>query len=96
MITPLPPGDEADAFMTSADGASLNGIKSGASNGVTHDRTKRDGFRLVGPGVDRRTPPVFVGRQCGGSASAPELSTATARFQEKGPGDGAFLLMLFN
>lgn len=50
-------------FMTSADGTSLNGIKAGAYNIVIHDRTKRDGFRLVGPGIDRRTSAGFAGRQ---------------------------------
>jgi hypothetical protein len=49
--------------MISADGASLSGIKAGAYNIVIHDGTKRDGFRLVGPGVDRRTPTGFVGRR---------------------------------
>ena len=53
----------SDVFVTTADDTSLYGIKSGVYNVVVHDRTKRDGFRLVGPGVDRRTPAGFVGRQ---------------------------------
>jgi len=53
----------AGTSLRKADDAPLNGVSAGAYNVVTWDHTKHNGFRLVGPGVDRRTTPAFVGRQ---------------------------------
>jgi hypothetical protein len=48
--------------LATSDDSALNGTRSGSYNVVIHDRAKRDGFRLFGPGVDRRTTSAFVGR----------------------------------
>jgi hypothetical protein len=53
----------AGTSLRKADDAPLNGVSAGAYNVVIWDHTKHNGFRLVGPGVDRRTTPAFVGRQ---------------------------------
>ena len=49
--------------LNTPDYTALDGIRAGTYNIVVSDRTKRDGFRLVGPSLDRRTTAAFVGRQ---------------------------------
>jgi len=51
------------AALRTSDGSLLENLRAGAYDVVVQDPTKRDGFRLVGPGVDRRTTAPFVGRQ---------------------------------
>jgi hypothetical protein len=48
--------------LSNSDDSALNGTRAGSYNVVIQDRTKRDGFRLYGSGVDRRTTAAFVGR----------------------------------
>lgn len=49
--------------LDTSDMSQLDGTRAGSYDIVVWDRTKRDGFRLVGPGLDRRTTAAFVGRQ---------------------------------
>lgn len=51
------------ASLDASDASQLDGAIPGAYNIVVWDHTKRDGFRLVGPGFDHRTTALFVGRQ---------------------------------
>ena len=52
------------ASLDPSDLSALDGVvRPGAYNVVVADQTKRDGFRLVGPGIDKRTTATFVGRQ---------------------------------
>ena len=51
------------ASLRTADDSPLNFGPAGVYNIVVRDHSKRDGFKLVGPGVDRRTTAAFVGRR---------------------------------
>ena len=46
-----------------SDDSPLGGLRPGFYDVVVRDDAARDGFRLVGPGVDRHTSRAFVGRQ---------------------------------
>jgi hypothetical protein len=49
--------------LRASDDSPLYGVRPGLYDVVVRDDSARDGFRLVGPGVDRRTSAAFVGRQ---------------------------------
>ena len=49
--------------LRSSEDTPLAALRPGTYNVVVRDATARDGFRLVGPGIDRRTTAAFTGRQ---------------------------------
>jgi hypothetical protein len=53
----------SSASIRASDDSHLGTLRPGAYNVVVRDTAARDGFRLVGPGLDRHTSATFVGRQ---------------------------------
>jgi len=49
--------------LRSSEDRPLAALRPGTYDVVVRDATARDGFHLVGPGIDRRTAAAFTGRQ---------------------------------
>ena len=54
---------DASIALRSSEDRPLAALRPGTYDVVVRDATARDGFRLVGPGIDRHTAAAFTGRQ---------------------------------